>query len=221
MTDELYTRTLILRPASPEELKEMMTEQQDPREIAHLERIYQICAAHPQDAHWHTLWKIFKKKSGEEVGMVQFCGLPKNGRVEVNCALSPVKDSDKLAVQALKRMAKWAFSRQKDLYFVSTWLADDDSPAAQILENAGFGQTFEADGMVHYEMARPRVSLLMLTMLLFTVLSFIPGYFLDSYPLFVTIGIVAGIFPGHILETKVERFRAKRSRRHQRDPLKQ
>ena len=122
MTDELYTRTLILRPASPEELKEMMTEQQDPREIAHLERIYQICAAHPQDAHWHTLWKIFKKKNGEEVGMVQFCGLPKNGRVEVNCALSPVKDSDKLAVQALKRMAKWAFSSGISLSPASTFL---------------------------------------------------------------------------------------------------
>ncbi len=219
MTDELFTRNLILRPTSAEQLKELMAEQQDPQEIAHLERIYRICTTNPQDAHWHTLWRIFNKKSREEVGMVQFCGLPQNGRVEVNCALSPVKDSDKLAVQALKRMAKWAFSKQRDLYFVSTWLADDDSPAAQILENAGFGQTFEADGMVHYEMARPRVSLLMLTMLLFTVLSFIPGYLFDSYPLFVTIGIVAGIFPGHYLENKVEQFRAARSRRHARDPL--
>ena len=210
MTNELFSKNLILRPADPAILLDLAEAEHDPTEKARLNAIYNNCLAHPENANWYTIWKIFKRKTGEEVGMLQFCGLPQNGRVEVNCALSPVKDSEKIAAESLKRIAKWAFSQSKDLIFVSTWLDDDDSPAAQILENAGFGQTFEADGMVHYEMERPRISLLVVSMCFFTLLSFILGAIFGSYPLFVTIAIIFGIFPGHFLESKIEKLRAKK-----------
>ncbi len=218
MTCEITTKRLILRAADPEMLRTLAEGHPIETEKARLLAQYAKCIAEPEKAPWHTVWQIFRKKDGKEEGFAQFHSLPEKGRVEVNCALNSCADSEKIAAEALKSMAKWAFANQKDLYFVSTWLADDDSPASQVLENAGFGQTFEADGMVHYEMSRPRISLLALTMCLFTALSFIPGYLFDSYPLFVTLGIVAGIFPGHLLETKVEQFRIKRSR-HRLDHL--
>jgi hypothetical protein len=88
---------------------------------------------------------------------------------------------------------------------------DDDSPAAQILENVGFIETFESDGMVHFELERPRVSLLALTMCASILLSLLPGYLFNDFPLWITIGIFVGIFPGQLLENVVLRAKRKKA----------
>ena len=211
MKNEIYTKHLCLVPLEEEALSKLAQAQSNRYEKERLELSLRACREHPEQAGWYTVWQILQKQSQKEVGWIQFCGTPQNGRVEVNCALIPTKENEKMADEAMKRIAKWAFANQKDLYYVSTWLADDNSLAAQVLENAGFTESFASDGMVHYEKERPRVHMLALCMCFFTVLSFIPGFLFDNYPLWVTIGIAAGILPGTLLENLMQRISKKRS----------
>ena len=211
MNDQILTKNLRITAIDPAKLK-IRTEEGHPfLEQQRLLQILSSCEKDPENALWHTIWQIEEQKScGTVIGQIQFTKLPTDGRVEVNCALAPVKDSEKLAAEALKGMAKWAFASKKELKYVSTWLLDDDSPASQILENAGFTQTFESDGMVHYELARPHLSLLALVMCLTVLLCLVPGYIFSDYPLWVTVGIFAGILPGYLLENAVMRIRSRK-----------
>lgn len=211
MNDKILTKNLIITPIALCDLEKETSAFHPFFEQKRLEQIVEFCKNDPENMLWHTLWQISKKGSEEPVGQLQFTKLPAGGRVEINCAFAPVKDSEKLAVEALKGMAKWAFSQNKELTYVSTWLMDDDSPAAQILENVGFIETFESDGMVHFELERPRVSLLALTMCASILLSLLPGYLFNDFPLWITIGIFAGIFPGQLLENVVLRAKRKKA----------
>lgn len=217
MNEKIFTKNLILTPLGLKELQDACKNPLPYFEQQRMEQMIESIKKDPQNALWNTLWQISKKSSNESIGQLQFTKLPSDGRVEVNCALVPLKESDKLAAEALKGIAKWAFSQNKELNFVSTWLLDDDSPAAQILENAGFIETFESDGMVHFELERPHLSILAITMYLFILLSLIPGYFFGNFALWVTVGIFAGIFPGQFLENKVTQIRRKKASTPQTD----
>lgn len=211
MNNEFHTKNLRITPLSPEQLEAFSQTTHPFFEKQRLKQALDCCKNDPENSLWYTIWQITEINDDEAViGQLQFTRLPTAGRVEVNCALAPVKDSEKLAAEALKSMAKWAFSNKKELKYVSTWLLDDDSPASKILENAGFTQTFESDGMVHYELARPRLPLLAIVMCGFVLISFIPGFLLNDYPLWVTVGIFAGILPGHLIENAVTRFRERK-----------
>ena len=211
MNNKILTKNLIITAVDPAALEKAVQEPHPFFEQQRLEQILEFFENDPKNILWYTPWQISKKESDEVLGQLQFSTLPTGGSVEINCAIAPIKDSEKLAAEALKGMAKWAFSNDKELNSVSTWLTDDASPAAQILENAGFIETFESDGMVHFELERPRISLLAVTMCLVILLSLIPGYIFNDYPLWVTIGIFAGIFPGQFFESTYLRIKRQKA----------
>ena len=210
MSIELYTKHLCLHAMDEGELTELISKQTADSEKKRLTLCLELLQREPENGGWYTVWSILEKKSKKSVGWLQLNGRPKNGRAEVSCAMIPAKENEKMAAQAMQRITKWAFFNDKRLYSVSTWLSDDNARATEILESAGFIQSFEADGIVHYEKKRPHVPFLALCMMLFTAVSFLPGFLFGNYALWVTIGIVAGVFPGALLESLAYRLREKR-----------
>mgnify|MGYP006871902455 FL=1 len=69
---------------------------------------------------------------------------------------------------------------------------------------------FEADGFVRYEKSRQHLPLLALFMFVFTLAGFLIGYLSENFPLWISIGILAGILPGAFADKLLHKYREKK-----------
>lgn len=195
--------TLVLLDA--QSASERAEKENDPNDRALFAMIAESCRTLCGSERFDML-EIRHKKSGELVGFIQFNKASCDSRIEINLTVIRPDNSEKLAAEALKAAAKWAFFAYRGLLVVETWLNPDLS-SIRVLERASYTRVFETDGMIRYEKHRPHFPVLATLMLLFTAAGMAVGAITGSYPLFVMIGTVAGILPGALLENLLRRRR--------------
>lgn len=204
--DRILTRHLSMVPMSAEKLQKQAKDTSDPLKRAQIEHTLSDYKSGLCPRLRHTFWIISLKKEKEPLGFVQFGNAPADRNIEINLTLYHPEKQERYASEALKGAVKWAFSEDKSLKRVTTWL-NRDLTAVRILEKAGFERVFESGGLVRYEKHRQSISFLALFMFFGTLSGMSLGYFTGNYPVCTALGICAGILPGSLIDAAMRKHR--------------
>lgn len=206
--DALSAGRVLLTQLTEQTLSSQLDSNPKPEQRYHYERLQKIFKDHEED-FFFSLWEMTGKKDGVHLGYIQFSSAPDNKNVEVDLSLCDFDQNERVAALALRRTAHWFFRKHRGEYFLETWLSPQ-LPAIRLLEKAGFERVFEADGFVRYEKSRQYLPLLAIFMFTFTLTGFLIGYFSKNFPLWISIGILAGILPGAFAEKLLHKHREKK-----------
>ncbi len=206
--NRIHTFQLSIVPRTLEELEKEARITSDPIKKAQTEHAIAACKTGENSRLPHALWFIYLRKKKEPLGFAQFCDAPADRETEINLTLYHPENQERYAAQALKGLWKWAFSQDRSLDRVTTWLTRDLS-AVRILERAGFERVFESKGLVRYEKHRPCISFLALFMAIGTLVGMLVGYLTKNDPICTALGICAGILPGSLIDSAVRKRRRK------------
>ncbi|MBQ9467965.1 MAG: GNAT family N-acetyltransferase [Clostridia bacterium] len=158
----------------------------------------------PEEGPGQGVIEIAERASGRRIGTVRCADADSAGTVEIDLTVYVQKDGERVAAEALKGASRLIFRRQKNAKKIETWL-DPSLPAIRALEKAGFERVFEKDGVVRYEKRRPDFPALAVFMILFTLWGTVLGGLMNDYPLWISIGVAAGILPGAAVERMLKK----------------
>ena len=206
--DTLSTGHVLLTQLTEQTVSSRLDSTKKPEQRYHYEHLQKIFQDHVKD-RFFSLWEMTGKKDGSHLGYIQFSSAPDNKNVEVDLSLCDFDQNERVAALALRRTAHWFFRKHRGEYFLETWLSPNLT-AIRLLEKAGFERVFEADGFVRYEKSRQHLPLLALFMCVFTLAGFLLGYLSENFPLWISIGILAGILPGAFADKLLHKYREKK-----------
>ena len=154
MKNQLTTKRLRLIPMMQEELKRRVAEEADAGRRTALERM-QLGARGP-GAHWHTVWRIELRKTGERVGEAYFLSAPLERTVSLNFSIDEARRGQGYAQEALQALCNWAFSR--GAYYVAAEAAPNDAASQRALESCGFRCLGTGQAEDRWEKEKPKSS---------------------------------------------------------------
>lgn len=209
----LKTKRLLLSPMNPREIAAYEELEKDPLLRAALAEMRRGASEYPDQALWHTGWRISVRSSGETAGLVAFHGVPADRTVEVGFDILPAYRGSGYAQEAVEAICKWAFSHE-NVYFICAMADLNNTASNHILKNMGFYRIESpVEGQERWELERPASGWLAVYLSIGLAIGLALGQsFFGSMILGMVIGMSAGLALGAGMDSQ---DRAARKRDHE------
>jgi hypothetical protein len=158
---------------------------------------------YPDQALWHTGWRVSLRKGGEAVGLLNFHGVPVNMAVELGYDILAAHRGNGYGEEAVRAVSNWAFGCE-GVYFISA-LADETNAASNhILEKLKFYRVESPTSGFHaWELERPASAWISIYLCIGLALGLALGSsFFGNQLTGMTIGLVAGLALGATLDAQ-------------------
>lgn len=209
------TKRLTLVPMTADELAETIDAQTD----AHLKAAYtemrRCVLEYPDQALWHTAWRMVDKETGETVGDAGFHGVPEDKTVEIGYGVREAFRGRGYATEATHALIDWAFT-QTDVYYARAVTDEGSHASERVLEKLKFARILThpaaaslEDGQTLWELEKPASSWMAIYMCLGLGCGGAIGSALNSYTIGMSIGLALGVALGVSLDGQ-DRERRKR-----------
>lgn len=151
----LKTKRLIIAPMQEKELEAYMAKEQDALLRAALIEMRRCVIDDPDQALWHTGWRIALRQTDATVGLIAFHGIPTDRTVDLGYDILPAFRGTGYAEEAVKAFCHWAFARE-NVYFVRAMADVNNGASNHILKKLGFCRIESpVEGQVRWELERP------------------------------------------------------------------
>lgn len=211
----LKTKRLILTPMNNDELAGYRDRQTDEHLRMAFDGMLNNSINDPDNAIWHTPWKITLADSGILIGDIGFKGPQKEHTVEVGYGINEEYRNRGYATEALTAISKWALS-QKDVYFVQAQTDDDNAPSIRVVQKAGFKQIGRGDDGILWELERESSSYMSMFLFFGMCLGLCFGQLMhQNISIGLSLGMCFGLAIGAILDNleqqKIKKAKEKRN----------
>lgn len=137
----LKTERLIIRIASDEEMRRLISEENDPELKKAYGEMLQGCIDCPEQRQWYAVWFI-ELPTGECIGDLCFKGLSDDGSVEIGYGLFPEYWGKGYATEAVKAVTAWA-AAQTGVIKIEAETDAGNIASQKVLARCGFVPTGE------------------------------------------------------------------------------
>ncbi|MEN6594576.1 MAG: GNAT family N-acetyltransferase [Clostridiaceae bacterium] len=211
------TKRMLLTPMSADELSEKIQKETD----AHLKSAYtemrDCVLQHPDQALWHTAWRMTLKDTGETLGDLGFHGVPVDKTVEIGYGVLEQYRNKGYATEAVHALADWAFT-QTNVYFARAITDEGNTASERVLEKVRFKKlpldpaaASLEDGQTLWELEKPATMWMAIYMCIGMGAGGAIGSASDNYSMGMVIGMSVGLALGSALDAqdRTQRKRAK------------
>lgn len=132
----MTTKRLTIRILSDEEMRELISREQDEEMKAAYTQMLEGSVRFPEQRQWYAVWDICLH-SGERVGDLCFKGLLPEGTVEIGYGFLPEFWGRGYATEAVRAMTQWA-SQQPGVKQIEAETEPGNAASQRVLEKAGF-----------------------------------------------------------------------------------
>ena len=151
----LKTKRLLLTPMSEKELTARIDGLEDELLKGAYTEMRRCVVAYPDQALWHTSWRMSLREGGETVGYVGFHGVARDKTVELGYDVLQQHRNKGYATEATKALVDWAFC-QENVYFVHAMADEANDASNHILESLKFYRVESGlEGQTLWEIERP------------------------------------------------------------------
>ena len=151
----LKTKTMLLTPMSEKELTARIEGLEDELLQDAYTEMRRRVVAYPDQALWHTSWRMSLRENGETVGYLGFHGVARDKTVELGYDVLPQHRNNGYATEATKALVEWAFG-QESVYFIHAMADEANATSNHILESLKFYRVESSvEGQVLWEIERP------------------------------------------------------------------
>lgn len=199
----LKTKRLLLSPMSEAELTERISAlENDLLRSAYLE-MRRCVVAFPDQALWHTSWRMTLRETKQTIGFLGFHGTPADKTVELGYDVAEEYRGNGFAAEATKALSDWAFL-QEGVYFIRAMTGEKNEDSNRILEKLRFYRIESPiEGKAYWELERPASAWMPIYMCIGLGAGLALGStFYGSQTLGMIIGLGAGLALGASLDTK-------------------
>lgn len=200
------SKRLLIEPLSADELSELIDSTADDSLLAAYNEMLSGVRDNPENAQWHTYWRIKLKDTGAEIGGVCFKGAPnKRHEIEIKYFIDEQHSQKGYATEALKVMSDWAFY-QKDVYFIRAETDDGGDAYKRVLEKCKYLPAKDGDGRV-YEREKSASYWLGAYLCIGLSIGLTMGTLLGNMAIFMCFSTAFGITVGAILDAADKKLR--------------
>ena len=140
---KLETERLYLYPISNDEMKRLISNEEDPDMKQAYSEMLQGCLDEPEKRMWYAVWYMeLKDRPGEIAGDFCFKGLNADGMAEIGYGLREGYCGNGYMTEAVKAVSAWALAR-KDVTCIEAETDPDNTASQKVLAGAGFVPTGE------------------------------------------------------------------------------
>ncbi len=151
----IKSKRLTYSPMNAKELSALIERETDEWKKARLDEKRRGMADDPDQALWHTGWRITVKKTGETVGWIGFRGAPEDRTAAMEWHIDPRLREEGFDKEAAKRLSDWALTRES-VYFVQVQADEDDTALNEALRELKYYRVESPiQGKTHWELERP------------------------------------------------------------------
>lgn len=134
----IQTERLNLYPISDEEMKQLISEEQDSGMKQAYTEMLQGCLEHPDNRIWNAVWYMeLKEQPGTIVGDFSFKGLGADGMVEIGYGTREGYCCRGYMTEAVRAVSRWA-AAQEGVTRVEAETDPDNRASQRVLEKAGY-----------------------------------------------------------------------------------
>lgn len=202
------TKRLTLAPMTADELTALIGEQTD----AHLKAAYtemrDHVLEHPEQALWHTAWRMVKKDTVETVGDIGFHGAPADKTVEIGYGVLEAYRNQGYTTEAARALLDWAFT-QTDVYYARAITDEGNLASERVLEKLKFTRILThpaaanlEDGQTLWEVEKPASAWMAIYMYIGLGCGGAIGSASDNYSLGMVLGLSVGLAIGSALDAQ-------------------
>lgn len=215
----LKTQRLLITPMSARELSALIEQEQDALLKSAYEEMRRLVLDDPDQALWHTGWRVALRQTGEPVGLVMFHGVAADKTVEIGYGVDAAHRGNGYAKEAVKRVCDWAFS-QDSAYFIQSLTEPDNDASIHILEKLKFYRVESAkENMLLWELERPASSYLAVYMSIGLALGISLGSsFFGNMATGLAIGLSTGVALGVAMDAQDRKARKREHEPKRIDP---
>lgn len=151
----LKTKRLLITPMIAKEIAVYEEKEQNTLLRAALAEMKRAVEEYPDQALWHTGWRIDDRQTGEAVGLIAFHGVPADRTVDIGFDILPPFRGSGYAEEAAQAICKWAFARE-NVYFIRVMADTDNAASHHIFKKMGFYRIDSpVEGQERWELERP------------------------------------------------------------------
>ena len=141
-------RTADILPQNGLDLRHLIETEADEARRDSLEKMAESCRIHGAHWQWYAPWLAYDHATGEQMGMLYFDGVPKDGIASLTLEFTELWRGKQAAAGALDAALEWAF-KYGEVYVVRVRATDEETRKMLALHNAP-----EKDGW--FELKKPR-----------------------------------------------------------------
>ena len=199
----IKTKRLLLTPMNDKELAQRIAE--EPNELirnAYTE-MRRCVLAYPDQALWHTYWRMTLRETKQTVGYLGFLGEPKDQTAELGFDVPEEFHGEGYASEATKALCDWAFLRDI-VYFVRVMTAQTSTVSNQMLKELEFYRIESPlEGHEYWELERPASAWIAVYLCFGLAIGLALGSsFFGNQALGMSIGMAAGVALGATLDSQ-------------------
>lgn len=202
------TKRMLLKPMSAEELNELIERETDAHLRGAFTEMRDGVLQYPDQALWHTAWRMTLKDTGEMLGDLCFHGVPIDKTVEIGYGVLEQHCGKGYATEAARALIDWAFT-QTDVYFVRAITDAGNEASEHLLEKLKFKKCPLApaaadleDGQTLWELERPATMWIAIFMCIGMGCGGAIGSASDNYSMGMVLGMSFGLAIGSILDAQ-------------------
>lgn len=199
----IKTKRLLLTPLSAIELETEEAREKDELLRGALVEMRRNVLEFPEDALWHTGWRVSLKKEGTPVGVLGFHGAPVNKTVELGFNIFPDQRGNGYGQEAIEALCNWAFGSAEG-YFISAIVDEKNDVANHVLEKLKFYRVESpVDGAIAWELERTASAWISIYLCIGLALGLSLGEsFFGNQLTGLTIGLAAGLALGASMDAQ-------------------
>ena len=199
----IKTKRLLLTPLSAIELETEEAREKDELLRGALVEMRRNVLEFPEDALWHTGWRVSLKKEGTPVGVLGFHGAPVNKTVELGFNIFPDQRGNGYGQEAIEALCNWAFGSAEG-YFISAIVDEKNDVANHVLGKLKFYRVESpVDGAIAWELERTASAWISIYLCIGLALGLSLGEsFFGNQLTGLTIGLAAGLALGASMDAQ-------------------
>ena len=201
--DPIKTKRLLLTPMNEKELAHRITEEPDELVRSAYNEMRRCVFAYPDQALWHTYWRVTLRETKQTVGYLGFLGEPKDQTVELGFDVPEEFRGEGYAGEATKALCDWAFLKES-VYFVRVMTAKASTASNQMLRDLKFYRIESPiEGHEYWELERPASAWIAVYLCFGLAIGLALGSsFFGSQALGMAVGMGAGVALGATLDSQ-------------------
>ena len=199
----IKTKRLLLTPLNEKELAQRIAEEPDELVRSAYNEMRRCVFAYPDQALWHTYWRITLRETKQTVGYFGFLGEPKDQTVELGFDLPEEFRGEGYASEATKALCDWAFLKE-NVYFIRVMTAQENTVSGQMLRELKFYRIESPiEGREYWELERPASAWIAVYLCFGLSIGLALGSsFFGSQALGTVIGMAAGLVLGATMDSQ-------------------
>ncbi len=199
----IKTKRLLLTPLNEKDLVQRIAEEPDELVRNAYNEMRRCVFAYPDQALWHTYWRITLRETKQTVGYLGFLGEPKDQTVELGFDLPEEFRGEGYASEATKALFDWAFLKE-NVYFVRVMTAQENTVSGQMLRELKFYRIESPiEGHEYWELERPASAWIAVYLCFGLAVGLALGSsFFSSQALGMAVGMAAGVALGATLDSQ-------------------